>query len=305
MSSRLALLLRAVLLRLLRLTIAVGRGRAGLQWCGVVVRWLVANPWLRQRLLGQELALLHRFAVVVGTTAIAPAEAEQRHAQLLLLQPLLYRLVEQPSRAEVEPLFELVGEAQLQAALGRGQGVLLLHSHLLLVRTFWFWLRWQHADPGPTLWGWSKTRPAVERDDPAVRTVAGAAELATAREQLLAGGFVHVLADGYKGQHPLTLSYCGRERPFQTGFAELALLTGAAILPVAVTLTPQLRLRIQIGPALTPAPSSQPHAVRVAQLVEGYADWLQRIYRTQPYEMAPYHMRRHLELPHAVAAVRQ
>jgi hypothetical protein len=53
------------------------------------------------------------------------------------------------------------------------------------------------------------------------------------------GGIVLITGDGYQGKLPFFLPFCGRQRRFGVGFAELAARTGAKIIPIAYAVKPE------------------------------------------------------------------
>ncbi len=276
----------------------MGKGDAGYRVIAVVVGGLLANQRLGRWLFTTEQAALRHIGHAMGLSQNRLDHAEQRQPTALMLQrPLHILTAGLPTREQAEQLFEPEGLGPFLAAQASGRGVILVHSHTLLVRTFWHWLRWYTPDPGLILHSWSKSHPQVGLGDPVVQVIEGAGELFAAQARLEQGGLVHVLADGYKGQQGIVLPFAGRQRPFQTGFAELALLTGATVLPVALAYTKQWNIAIHFGPPLAFAAVEQPHRQRIRGLVEQYAACLQEQWHQQPQEIAPYHMRCHLELP--------
>jgi lauroyl/myristoyl acyltransferase len=110
-----------------------------------------------------------------------------------------------------------------------GHGVICVHHHAWFTRSFWTWLAIQNMDPGVTI----RIIQQGTKIGQAERAVENARQLWVAMECLQRNGLVHILPDGFQGQRVLILPFYNKLRPFEPGFAELALLTGAEIVPVA------------------------------------------------------------------------
>ena len=93
-----------------------------------------------------------------------------------------------------------------------------------------------------------------------------------ARNILRNGGILHVASDGFKGQSGRECNFLGRKRTFPASFAELALQSNAAIIPVFAPLDDDGRIRLQILPALDCGPEDMPHDERVSYLIEQYVE---------------------------------
>jgi lauroyl/myristoyl acyltransferase len=97
--------------------------------------------------------------------------------------------------------------------------------------------------------------------------------LYNARQTLQRGGFASVVADGGVGTSPgITLPFFGRQRTFKTGFAELALVSGASVVPVTVSMDITGHAELRFMPLLE-IPSSD-RQQQIESLVRQYADLL-------------------------------
>jgi lauroyl/myristoyl acyltransferase len=110
-------------------------------------------------------------------------------------------------------------------------------------------------------------------------------EVYRAHGALERGSLVHLLGDGRQGGSELALPFHGRLRAFRTGFAELAVMTGASVIPVFATLDRTGRTRLELLEALDDGAAGVPRGDRVASLVEQYARLLEARWVSQPGEV--------------------
>ena len=116
-----------------------------------------------------------------------------------------------------------------------------------------------------------------------------------AQKLLSKGGVLHIVPDGLQGVAGVPVSFLGRERKVSTSFAELAFDTGAVILPVTAELEVSGRVKVIISPALES--NSTVRSEAVAQLVESYAQSLERSWRKDPTGIKSHHLAHVLNLP--------
>jgi acyl-CoA synthetase (AMP-forming)/AMP-acid ligase II/lauroyl/myristoyl acyltransferase/acyl carrier protein len=114
------------------------------------------------------------------------------------------------------------------------------------------------------------------------------------------GGVVLMAGDGRGGRGAtLLLPVCGRLHPFKAGFAEIALHSGAAVIPITTTLEADGRIRITFHPPLDPGAGDLPQSARVERLLRQYASFLEKMWRGAPENIDLRHMAWHLRLPAA------
>ncbi len=103
-----------------------------------------------------------------------------------------------------------------------------------------------------------------------------------ARNALAAGGVLHIAGDGTRGLSGKPLPFLGRERSFPGSVAELALATGAAILPVFGVLDGRGGVRLSILPALAMPDPALPREDQVAFINAQYCALLEARWRADP-----------------------
>ncbi len=102
---------------------------------------------------------------------------------------------------------------------------------------------------------------------------------------------------GTEAMAGIEVPFCGRNRTFRTGFAELALMTGATIIPVFVSSTMQERFTIDVLEPLDVGMAVLSHPQRVEWLVRQYAMLLQDQWTNAPTNIKWSPMYGHLHLP--------
>lgn len=114
---------------------------------------------------------------------------------------------------------------------------------------------------------------------------------------LKGGGILHIVPDGLQGSSGTPLPFLGRERPFATSFAELAVDTGARVVPVSSALDGQGRVTIELHPPL-PAPDKDAlRSAKINGLLHAYVDFLQQRWRTTPENIRQHHLHFYQKLP--------
>jgi lauroyl/myristoyl acyltransferase len=103
-----------------------------------------------------------------------------------------------------------------------------------------------------------------------------------ARNVLNEGGILHIAADGLRGQSGRAIPFLGRERRFPTSVAELAQLTGAAVIPVFGALDVKGRVTLEFLPPLSAPAAGLPREEAVDHIVRQYRDLLEARWLADP-----------------------
>ena len=98
---------------------------------------------------------------------------------------------------------------------------------------------------------------------------------------LSANEIVGVTIDGGEGAKTETIRFLGREANFQSGGVDLALRTGAAIVPAFLLTEKGLRHRLVLGEPVYPGASGDQDD-RVGAILHGFAERLERLVREHP-----------------------
>lgn len=247
----------------------------------------LTRPPARGQLFRAEVQLIRRFLAQIKTTV------DQAHVlDQSLYYGLLHKYQVQMPEQEQPSLYLASVEKMAQADTG-ATGILLLHSH----NTLEFWGKRTEMVEA-TIGGVHLLTP---HDDPNHATITDmllTRQVSYAQEILCHGGIAQIAADGIHGKGAaLTYDFHGRRRPFLTGFAELALATGAQVIPLLHSRTSAGEILQELGTPLDPGDESMPHTERVERLVSQYVALLSQMWRERPWMVPWYQMERHLAYP--------
>jgi lauroyl/myristoyl acyltransferase len=137
---------------------------------------------------------------------------------------------------------------------------------------------------------------------PAAKQFELARQMHVAKRRLAQGGLVFHLPDARENRdNARSVEFFGRRRLLATSFAELALKTGAHVVPVACRFSPRGFLVVEFGQAFHVAKATLAHEARVDSLVAQYAEFLRNEWRRYPWNIHWDHLRHFCELPVADA----
>jgi acyl-coenzyme A synthetase/AMP-(fatty) acid ligase/acyl carrier protein len=176
---------------------------------------------------------------------------------------------------------QVIGRNKLEGARERGQGVVLVRSHFYSEATFASLELADHriGSVGHVL---RRLRRRSRLDENALYVH----QLDSARKKLL------------KGTSPyIELTFHRRRRRFMTGFAELAVMTDAAVLVVDSSMQRSLDSRVELIGPLDSGRRTLGHEDRVEMLVSQYAKILQQMWIAEPWKVEIYQMEMHLASP--------
>jgi lauroyl/myristoyl acyltransferase len=183
----------------------------------------------------------------------------------------------------------ITGRDTLDSAKANGKGVILANSHMGAGRTLPFILRrlgyeiHSYESDLDRLIG-----ARIARDMPrSVHTLPTRADLdlksVYAMHSLLKEGkTLHLAADGLRGSSRVWIRFNGGLRAFRPTFADLALRTGATILPVFAFSDLKGRVHVQIHDPLQLGSDDIPHNERVEHVVGQYARILEDAWHSHP-----------------------
>ena len=158
----------------------------------------------------------------------------------------------------------LEGREILDEALARGRGVLLFQAHfgafqMTMPALGYSGYRmsqisvtaeaWKNDTMGLAQHAAFDRKAAYERALP-VRRIDIRGTMRPVYRALQAGEIVGIAVDGAAGNRPVTVSFLGHQARFQTGAAQLALRTGAIIVPAVIFTDPYFRHRLVLHPPI-------------------------------------------------------
>lgn len=107
-------------------------------------------------------------------------------------------------------------------------------------------------------------------------------QLFKCKKALTDKGVLHIAADGFRGGSGLKQSFLGRIREFRKSFAELAVSSGAVVIPVFSTLDRDGYVNLKLLPALDPEEIEGDKDARIGHLCAEYKTLLEAYWREAP-----------------------
>jgi KDO2-lipid IV(A) lauroyltransferase len=118
-----------------------------------------------------------------------------------------------------------------------------------------------------------------------------------ARRVLMDGGMLHMVPDGLHGSSGILVPFHGRMRNFATGFAELALGTGAAVVPVIANMDVDGRIHVEFSTPLDTGSGDLERQERIENLIRQYGSYLENHWSDDPGSVRMHHVEHFLGLP--------
>ncbi|WP_371879049.1 phosphopantetheine-binding protein [Candidatus Chloroploca mongolica] len=282
-----------------------------LNWCG--------RSWVQALLYPQESRLVRRFAESMGTP-VGRVDREVRlslasdvilrgyitetrsHAKTgqpksVLITELVEALQSEPESSQSCQFFSVDGLGHLTQAIQTGNGVIAVGVHSPTRYAIWHYLPF-----------WSVPQTALSRQDYQRRIqslhlygnhVWGAARSTAARDALKTlaqGGLVFIAGDEQNAEKGVPVTIGNRLHRLTPGFAELALISGASIVPIYTTLLRDGRICILISPPLV-WKHSRNRNKEIEAIMCAYGRVQTETWRQMPSEVSKGIMAQHLRQP--------
>lgn len=217
--------------------------------------WL-SSPAVRQQFAPQE-QLIRRWSELAGVQDVNTAF----HTSLLTNTWTAWRQQALTKPLGASPWVTVQGDAALWQAQAQPQGRIYLVMHSPLAHLFYRGL----------IAGGVKALPlSGQTGEFELREYDRSAQVYQAYQALLRGEAVIIAGDGGKGRQYVVVSFFGGQRHFVQGGAELAVQTGAALVPVFCTLAPSGHVAIEVCPPLARGDGAA--QAQIERLTRAYAD---------------------------------
>lgn len=118
-----------------------------------------------------------------------------------------------------------------------------------------------------------------------------------ARRVLMDSGMLHMVPDGLHGSSGIQVPFHGRMRHLATGFAELAVSTGAAVVPVIANMDVNGRIHVEFSTPLDTGSGNLDRRERIEGLIRQYACFLESRWSHDPGGVRMHHLEHYLGLP--------
>jgi lauroyl/myristoyl acyltransferase len=264
----------------------------------LIVRWLellCGSRFAQRSLFPEAAAHLRRFASVFelppaqtpGFVALSMTAREWRE----------WRRIAEPPAGTLARVTRVVGQEHLDAGLHEGKGVILLLHHSQFSRLALVWL----SDRGYETATVGMPNQDLEKrglQTPAQKSFELGRQMHAAKHLLGKGGVVINVPDAYQNLQSFRMvEFFGRLRPIATGFAELALKSGARAMPIAYRLARSGLFELEFAaPLQLPTPGTN-HEACIDALVGQYVDFLRAEWRPYPWDLHWYHLDFFCQLP--------
>ncbi len=290
-------LLRTELIKLTGKVIPYRRGAA-------VINWWCRQSLVQRLFYRKQVRLVRRTLDAIGSTQDPPPVI--RHS-LTANTGRFWRLAALAacSEAELARWVQVEGWRNIEAARHMGRGIILLNTHTTVAQLSALVL----ARRGLRLETVGDNRMKLDLmslDDRRESTITDPdlsyqqmflAQLQHAKRELAGGGIVQFAADGLCGTGGMGMDLFGRQRVVRTGFAEVADVTGAAVVPLLVSMTPGGLVTLRFFPVLTKPEQSEPRPRRVRMLLEQYFERYRSVWQQSLGDLNWNHLRKFLAMP--------
>jgi KDO2-lipid IV(A) lauroyltransferase len=208
------------------------------------------------------------------------------------VEVLLYPYMD---RAFIEKTVHIEGREHLDAALARGRGVLLFQAHfgafqMTMPAVGYSGYTMNQISASASLWKEEGASEAQKRASDIkarheytlpVKHISISSSLRPLFRALKANEIVGITVDGGGGKKYIPVRFLGREANFQTGAADIALSTGAEIVPAFITTEGGIRHRLVMHePIRVDAGLGKEEAQRA--ILEAFASLLEGYIRQRP-----------------------
>jgi acyl-coenzyme A synthetase/AMP-(fatty) acid ligase/lauroyl/myristoyl acyltransferase/acyl carrier protein len=199
----------------------------------------------------------------------------------------------------------------LREAYQQSSGVILLSYHGIVTRLATVFVeKWLGCEPVPVIsprlslrWESERFERNLHQENLRLSIAKeqarhGAYALLRGYRYLTQGQIVRAYVDnGFSSRGDYPINVCGRQYQMRTGWADLAIQTGAAVIPVLSVLQPDGSIEVTFLPALSWDQNSPDKFDQTARLMEQFADFLTEAYRRYPESLRWKIMENHYTYP--------
>jgi lauroyl/myristoyl acyltransferase len=258
------------------------------------LKFLCSRTPVQRDIWPESAAFLHHFATVFG---LPPAE--RRRFVALSLMGWLWRdsCLHEFTPELMTRLTRVMGWEHFDQCRRDGAGLILVPVHGQFSRWFRPYLRHRGHD-SLTVGVPEDKLEAKGFRTPTAKRFELARQMHAAKHLLARGGIACNLPDARQNlDSSRSVEFFGRPRRIATGFAELALTTGAHVVPIAYRFSPRGFFVLEFGAPFHVLGPQSTHDERVDSLVAQYASFLRDEWRRYPWNVHWNQLRAYCLLP--------
>lgn len=243
--------------------------------------WL-RQPWIQALFYSRKVALIKKMAGLCEN-----AEIDLDNLILCSLMANSWRNWRKAAikKLDISDCSTIRGMEQLSAALAKGKGVILITTHSIRSRLLTALVRSQKAQEI------FFAHKIYEDHDRPHMISAIARQMAEAIKVLKSGGVLNIAGDGLMGEGGFSIPFHGRRVTFRAGYADLALRTGAVLIPTFQYMDQDGRIELEIAPEIVPPAGNREDQIEnmVQQYVQALSDrWPRLIHSLAWFKLQQY-----------------
>lgn len=274
----------------------------------LIWRRLCGRKWFQHSFNLKKVRLIQQFYASLET----PVQSEKEAVQCGLICDVPKRIRKQQLKKQIYSYWPghwtlKANMTTLERAYQKGNGVIIVGRHLrsyinrmvretvlerLKPNGYTFIGRLQYFLP-------KRVKSLAVEEQQRLKLTIFLNQMIKSKRVLKRGGVVLILPDGKGGlSRKITVPLHGRIHGFRTGFAELAMETNAAVIPVSLAVDVRKRqVTISFLEPFNTGSTAMSHAERIKGLVKQYAAFLKQEWALYPGLVPFDRMRKHLDLP--------
>jgi lauroyl/myristoyl acyltransferase len=270
--------------------------------------WICSRHWAQAVLAARKKVRLIRRSLSLIDGPMEESTILKSSLMCNLFNPWLLGTLPRITPEQFNSLVTVNGLAHFETSYRKGHGIVLLVSHYGIPHLDLFLLNRMGFQDIATqaivhhelkLMHLMETVHIEIKAEPLKNFVTRSVALYTSRDVLLRGGVVRMAADGLHGTNGINVPFHGRMRLFRSGFAELAVSTGADVIPVFTTIDITGRFKVDFLAPLHYERRNRNRQSKMNALIKKYAHLLEKRWAEEPGNIEWCMLEHYMTLPPA------
>lgn len=278
--------LKRVWLRLFKTSTKIGLGDAYFLFSFRVLNLVLDRRWIQNTFFSKHTQLISEFLKFTDIKSQTIREAVR--CQIIERTLIKWRYLNTKnnySPIELSKNFILENWKYYEQAATTGKGIIFVLSHFGIAQIFLKYMKSQGYDILALPYGLKphSNNPVIPSDvSEKERVKLSSKNLSHAFESLQNGGLVYILPDGKFGKANVIVPFFGRERAVRSGFAKLAIMANAIVIPVTVKHNNWGKIILRFFQPLIHGDAKEEFGARESLLVKSYTEHLAQIWAESP-----------------------